>query len=88
LAEEGNYSYDSNGVFSEKIYLFPLTQSKYITRYNEKGLLIETIDYKNDKLIVRQTYWYEYDATGNWTKKYNSYNGGSPSLTEREIVYY
>ena len=88
LVEEGNYTYNANGVFLEKMYSFLQKPSKYITRYNEKGLLIETIDYRNDKLTVRQTYWYEYDTTGNWIKRYNSYNGGSPSLTEREIMYY
>ena len=63
-------------------------KSRYISKHNERGLLTETLDYRNDSLAVKQIYWYEYDRIGNWTKRYNSYNGNSPSLIIREIAYY
>lgn len=63
-------------------------KSRYISRYNEKGLLVESLEYKDGKLAVRQENRYAYDTAGNWIKRYNYYNGQSPSLTEREITYY
>jgi antitoxin component YwqK of YwqJK toxin-antitoxin module len=88
LVSELQYKYDQNGIEIECIAIGVQSKSKYISRKNEKGLIIESLDYKNDSLETRQTYWYEYDATGNWTTQYNSYNGSRPSIMERYFEYY
>lgn len=88
LVSELHYKYDQNGIEIECIAMDVQDKSKYISRKNEKGLLIESLDYKNDSLETRQTYWYEYDANGNWTKRYNSFNDSRPSIMERFFEYY
>lgn len=82
------YTYNQDGLLTESINRGISSQFKTVARLDEKGSPIEVLEYKNDELTVRQVNSYEYDAQGNWTKRSNSYNGESPSITVREIVYY
>lgn len=88
LVHTVEYTYNQNGIVTESINRGISSQSKTVARFDEKGSLIETMEYKNEEPGVHQTYWYEYDAQGNWIKRSNSYNGESPTITVREIVYY
>lgn len=47
------------GPMTESIVNGYQSQSKYISKHNERGLLTETLDYRNDSLAVKQIYWYE-----------------------------
>ncbi len=88
LISETEYMYDQNGVNTETVQRNPQSESKTVSRNNEKGLTTETLEYKNDEVVVRQTWRYDYDAAGNWIRSYNSYNGQSPTITERAFQYY
>lgn len=88
LVHTMEYVYNEQGIVTETINRGISSQFKTVARFDEKGSPIETLEYKTDELTVRQVNSYEYDSQGNWTKRSNSYNGGSPSITVREIVYY
>lgn len=88
LLHEIDYTYDQNGVNTETVERIPTGPLRIISRHNEKGLIIEAIQYRNNELVISHTWWYEYDACGNWTKCYVSYNGKMSSFTERAFEYY
>ena len=82
--------YDSLGRKTSEDWLEPngILSGRFTYEYNEKGyLLVEGIDDK-----YTNTYTYEYDEQGNWTRKYTTYAGGydqpSFAIEEQTIVYF
>jgi hypothetical protein len=62
-------------------------------KYDDKGNPTEFIAANGTKVIVKETYQYEFDTSGNWTKKKVTTSRASEptplkSTIERKIVYY
>jgi len=69
--------------------VYPKSINKY--KYNDKGDKIEMFSYyryiKNTYTCI-YNYYYEYDAIGNWIKKFDFDNDYCKNIIKREIEYY
>lgn len=87
-----SYKYDNNGNRIEEYWCWLANSSfmkKIISKYNDKGNVIEAYSYKADGSIDNKfTYNYDYDEAGNWIKKTPFENGTAKNSIERKIVYY
>ncbi|MCG8734112.1 hypothetical protein [Tenacibaculum finnmarkense] len=70
--------------FSTPHYSSGLDDTKWITKYNEKGDLIERI--LNDTYVTK--FQYEYDKSNNWIKQIEYSEGFPRYIIERKINYY
>ncbi|MFM6994547.1 MAG: hypothetical protein ACKOWO_05490 [Sediminibacterium sp.] len=76
LIQENNVGYSEGEIYNELIY-------KY-----KDGFKVEVIEtYLKTNEVIIETYTYEFDAQGNWIKKYINDNG-KYYIVERTFVYY
>ncbi|HEX8845983.1 MAG TPA: TonB family protein [Pyrinomonadaceae bacterium] len=87
-------AYDIKGVKIENAY-FPVPGAaltgKEVYKYDDKGNIIEMTLFNSDgSLLSKETYAYEFDAFGNWTKMTTSVaviEGGKISFEPTEVTY-
>ena len=83
---KSTYKYDDRGYLSEYAYLNYDAGFKFTYSYNEFGLLIEEICYKDEVLDSKTTY--KYDSKGNWIEKTVYEKDNLKKVTQRQIDYY
>lgn len=87
-------AYDIKGAKTENAY-FPVTGAtltgKETYKYDEKGNIVEmTLHNADGSLLSKETYTYEFDFVGNWTKMTTSVaviEGGKLSFEPTEVTY-
>lgn len=71
---ENKYDTQGNTTEAASYGKYGLLISKDIYIHNEKGLVVESLEYRsaNPQLVKREAFSYEYDAFGNWVKRTKS----------------
>ena len=87
-SKKNTYKYDDKGRKIEE-NSFSTNGNIETRKFYDKGNEIESNHYNSDgSLDYKNTYKYDYDATGNWIKIIIFENGIAKIIVEREIEYY
>ena len=90
----GVTSYDLQGNRTDNVnYLAPPNTliGREVYQYDQRGNMVEmTVRDQNDAVLSKETYTYEFDAAGNWTKMVTSVamlEGGQVTFEPTEVTY-
>ncbi len=90
----GVTSYDLQGNRTDNVnYLAPpnTLSGREVYQYDQRGNMVEmTVRDQNDAVLSKETYTYEFDAAGNWTKMITSVamlEGGQVTFEPTEVTY-
>ena len=84
--------YDESGNITKATFEESADTTTEFYKYDDKGNPTDFVATRGNKVLVKETYQYEFDSSGNWTKKKvtTSLSSQLPLKTtiRRRIVYY